>query len=327
MVSEVEPTDTIVVGIDEAGLGPILGPLIVSAAALSVPQGANQADMWQLLSESASPNKKHLAGRLLICDSKKAYTPATGIAFLEKTVLSCLNCTGKTPTSVIELVDALCPDCKGRLAQYPWHKDLSQYRIKFSQDDIAISAGAFSRNLEKNNMALVALRSFCFDVAFYNDMIGKVNNKSTVLFMAVCSLVDQIIKGSQHKNYHFIIDRQGGRTKYTRLLRTMFPEMELKVLAEKENFSSYQLGTSYKQVKIDFAVRADANFLPACLASMVSKYLREQLMGCINSYFVEKCRQLKPTAGYWTDGKRFLNDLKQIAPEIQYDPNQLIRCR
>jgi hypothetical protein len=60
---------------------------------------------------------------------------------------------------------------------------------------------------------------------------------------------------------------------------------------------------------------------------MVSKYLREKLMACINSYFLEKCRTLKPTAGYWTDGKRFINDLKTIAPQIQYDPNQLIRYR
>ncbi|MBU1260654.1 MAG: hypothetical protein KKE40_05920, partial [Planctomycetes bacterium] len=36
------------------------------------------ADMWQLLSDSISSKKKHLAGRLLICDSKKAYTPSTG---------------------------------------------------------------------------------------------------------------------------------------------------------------------------------------------------------------------------------------------------------
>jgi ribonuclease HII len=320
-------TDTVLVGVDEAGLGPILGPLVVSAACFSVPAAGNQADMWHLLGESVASNKKHLAGRLLICDSKKAYTPSTGIAFLEKTVLSCLGYLGKTPASVTELIDMLCPACKSRLAEYPWHKDHCQRYIKFNHDDIAISAGAFARNLDKIGMALVALKSFCFDVAFYNDMIQKVNNKSTVLFMAVCSLIDEIIKGTQHRNYHFIIDRQGGRTKYTRQLRTMFPEMELKVLKEEQNFSSYQLGTSYKNVKIDFATKADTTFLPVCLASMVSKYLREQLMNCINSYFVEKCRNLKPTAGYWTDGKRFINDLKQIAPEIQYDPNQLIRCR
>ena len=327
-------TDTVLVGIDEAGLGPILGPLVVSAACFSVPADKIQADMWPLLSDSVSSSKKHLAGRLLICDSKKAYTPATGIAFLEKTVLSCLGIFDKTPRSITELIDALCPACKNRLAQYPWHKERYNHLIKFNQDDIAISAGTFGRNLEKHNMSLIALKSFCFDVAYYNDMIGKVNNKSTVLFMAVCSLVDEIIKDTQHKNFHFIIDRQGGRTKYTRLLRTMFPEMELKILDENDNISSYELfteprptGSGVKNIRIDFAVKADANFLPACLASMVSKYLREQLMGCINSYFVEKCQNLKPTAGYWTDGKRFLNDLKTIAPQIQYDPHQLIRCR
>ncbi len=320
-------TDTVLAGIDEAGLGPILGPLIVSAACFSVPVAGNQADMWQLLGESVSAQKKHLAGRLLICDSKKAYTPSTGIAFLEKTVLSCLGYLGKTPTSITELIDILCPACKNRLAEYPWHKDLSHRDIKFNRDDIKISAGAFSRNLEEHNMALIALKSFCFDVAFYNDMIQKVKNKSTVLFMAVCSLVDEIIHSTQHRNYHFIIDRQGGRTRYTRQLRTMFPDMELKVLDENSSISSYQLNTTYKQVKIDFAVKADAVFLPACLASMVSKYLREQLMNCINSYFLEKCRNLKPTAGYWTDGKRFINDLKTITPQIQFDPNQLIRCR
>lgn len=327
-------TDMIITGIDEAGLGPILGPLIVSSAAFRVPDDKKEANFWRLLSTSVSASKKRLAGRLLICDSKKAYTPAIGIAFLEKTVLSCLEILNKTPKTVMDLVDALCPACKERLLQYPWHKEPFIHRIKFNKDDIAISAGAFGRNLEKHNMSLVSLNSFCFDVAYYNDMINKINNKSTVLFMAVCGLIDRTIKENACENYHFIIDHQGGRTKYTRHLRTMFPEMELKVLKEDSTISSYQLsteprpsGSGIKNIKLDFAVKADNDFLPVSLASMAGKYLREQLMICINNYFVQKCRNLRPTAGYWTDGKRFINDLKTIAPEIQYNPHQLIRCR
>ncbi|MDD5010612.1 MAG: hypothetical protein PHQ00_00640 [Phycisphaerae bacterium] len=319
--------DTVMVGIDEAGLGPILGPLVVSAAAFSVPADKIGADMWQLLSDSISAKKKHLAGRLLICDSKKAYTPSTGTVHLEKTVLACLKYLSKTPNSVAQLVDSLGSDSKQRLLGCPWYKSIETQKIDFNADEISIAAGAFGKNLEKNGIALIGLKSYCLEAGHYNQMIEKIRNKSKVVFHLVCRLIDEVIKSSQHRNYHFRIDRQGGRTRYGQLLRTMFPEMALKILDETDTSSSYELSTSYKTVRLEFVVKADELYLPAALASMASKYLREQLMASLNSYFVEKCSRLKPTAGYWTDGKRFLNDLKVIAPQIQFNPAQLVRSR
>jgi hypothetical protein len=67
--------------------------------------------------------------------------------------------------------------------------------------------------------------------------------------------------------------------------------------------------------------------LPVSLASMVSKYLRELFMSSINRYFAGFCPDLKPTAGYWKDGLRFVNDLKKNLPDVQYDTGLLIRCR
>ncbi|MFA5292257.1 MAG: hypothetical protein WC496_04395 [Phycisphaerae bacterium] len=320
-------TDTVVAGIDEAGLGPILGPLVVSSACFSVPAEKIGADMWQLLADGVSSNKKHLAGRLLICDSKKAYNSTIGTGFLEKTVLSCLKCLSKTPDSVAQLVDSLSPDSKQKLLDCPWYKNIGLQKMNYNADEISISAGAFERSLEKNAMALITLNSVCLEAAYYNELIGKIRNKSNVVFQIVCRLIDEVIKGSQHRNYQFRIDRQGGRMRYGQPLRTMFPDMTLKVLDETDTASSYELSTSYKTVKLDFAVNADGFYLPTALASMTSKYLREQLMASLNGYFLEKCSQLKPTAGYWTDGKRFLNDLKVIAPHIEYNPAQLIRCR
>jgi ribonuclease HII len=320
-------TDTIAVGIDEAGLGPILGPLVVSAAAFSMPAEKMGADMWQSLADSVASNKKHLAGRLLICDSKKAYNPSIGISHLEKTVLSCLKCLSKTPHTAAELVDTLGCDSMPRLLECPWYKNIDRQKISFNADEISISAGALEKNLDKNGMALIAMKSHCLEAAHYNELIEKIRNKSKVVFQIVCKLIDHVIHSTQHRNYYFKIDRQGGRMRYGESIRTMFPDMALKILDENDSFSSYEMSTSYKTVKLDFTVGADDIYLPTSLASMASKYLREQLMVSFNSYFVEKCSQLKPTAGYWTDGKRFLNDLKVIAPHIQFNPAQLIRCR
>ena len=208
-----------------------------------------------------------------------------------------------------------------------WIETQNLQKIDYNADEISISAGAMERSLEKNGMGLIGLRSVCMDAGYFNEMIGKIRNKSSVVFQIVCKLVNEIIHSTQHRNYNFKIDRQGGRMRYAQPLMTMFGGMELKVLEENDNVSSYELSTSYKTLKLEFAVGADDIYLPTSLASMASKYLREQLMASLNGYFLEKCNLLKPTAGYWTDGKRFLNDLKTIAPQIQYDPRQLIRCR
>lgn len=80
-------------------------------------------------------------------------------------------------------------------------------------------------------------------------------------------------------------------------------------------------------MRLHFLVGADERLLPVSLASMVSKYLRELLVGNINRYFVGFHTDLRPTAGYWKDGLRFIEDLKRNVPHIPFDSNQLIRCR
>ena len=45
------------------------------------------------------------------------------------------------------------------------------------------------------------------------------------------------------------------------------------------------------------------------LASLLAKYARECAMTLFNTYWLEKGQDLKGTAGYYTDGRRFLKDL------------------
>ncbi|MEA3225650.1 MAG: hypothetical protein U9Q07_06830, partial [Planctomycetota bacterium] len=126
---------------------------------------------------------------------------------------------------------------------------------------------------------------------------------------------------------HVVVDRQGGRVHYRRVLQRMFDDMELRILRETPATSSYELKAGDKDMRLHFVVKADERFLPVSLASMTSKYLRELLVGNINRYFNSFSADLKPTAGYWTDGLRFIEDIKTNLPDVGFNSEQLIRSR
>ena len=60
---------------------------------------------------------------------------------------------------------------------------------------------------------------------------------------------------------------------------------------------------------------------------MLSKYLRELMVDNINRYFAGFHMNLRPTAGYWKDGLRFIEDLRTNLPHVEFNSDQLIRCR
>ncbi|MFZ0035238.1 MAG: hypothetical protein WAK60_09675 [Sedimentisphaerales bacterium] len=317
----------ILAGIDEAGFGPILGPLVVSSSVFSLPNNFLTADLWQILRKSVANQRKHLAGRLLITDSKKAYSKQKGIGHLQRTVLACLECLGKKPTTLTELLTLLSPDCIERLNDYPWHRNIADCRISIDASDMAIASSVLKEDLASSGIELLELKSCCLDVAYYNKMVGSVKNKASILFTAVSQLIKNVFDNFAGDYLQVIIDRQGGRTRYRRSLERMFPDMELKILLEGPAASSYELKANGRQMRLHFVVAADQRFFPVSLASMVSKYLRELLVDNINRYFTGFLPDLKPTAGYWKDGLRFIDDLKKNIPHVSFDSNQLIRCR
>ncbi len=317
----------VLVGIDEAGYGPLLGPLVVSSTAFSLPDSLLKANLWKLLSDSVGQKKRTLAGRLLVTDSKKAYHKSRDLHHLQKPVLACLNCLGKVPENIGGLIESLAPDCASRLANYPWYKNLQDYPLSSDPADISIASSVLKSNLTSNRMEILALESRCLDVAHYNTMVGNVKNKANVLFTAISSLMKNSLDRFGTDNLQIVVDRQSGRVDYTRPLRLMFPNMELKVIRQDKKIGSYELAGNNQKMRLHFAVDADNRYLPVSLASMASKYLRQLLVGRINHYFISHHPTLKPTAGYWKDGLRFIKDLKQNVPHLQYESAQLIRCR
>jgi len=315
------------VGIDEAGFGPILGPLVVSSSTFSLPHHLLTSDLWQVLRKSVADKRRHLAGRLLIADSKKAHNKSLGIKHLQRTVLAALKCLGEEPTTLTELLSLLCPDCIEQLSEYPWYKKVDSQMLTADKADIAIVSQVLSDDLSANGIELLELKSRCLDVAYYNKMVGSVKNKANVLFTATSRLIKNAFDNFAGDDLQIMIDRQGGRVRYRKILQRMFPDMKLKILRESQQNSSYELQANGRFMRLHFVVGADDRFLPVSLASMVSKYLRELLVYNINRYFAGFGADLRPTAGYWKDGLRFIEEIKTNLPHVKYDNNQLIRLR
>jgi ribonuclease HII len=317
----------VLVGIDEAGFGPILGPLVVSSSTFALPHHLLTSDLWQVLQKSLSDKRKRLAGRLLVADSKKAYSRALGIGHLERTVLTVLKCLGKEPATLGELLDLLAPRFLEQLCDYPWYEGAGTGALSADLAGREIASAALTRDLAANGIELLGLRSCPLEVAHYNKMVAAVKNKADVLFTATSSLIKHAFDNSQSDELQVIVDRQGGRVRYRNNLQRIFEDTELTILRETPTTSSYELKGQGKRMRVHFVVGADGRFLPVSLASMVSKYLRELLMGNINSYFAGFGAGLKPTAGYWKDGLRFIQDIKTNLPHVKFDSNQLVRCR
>src|SRR5262245_60171178 len=93
----------ILIGMDEAGYGPNLGPLVVTVTAWDVPGAPGDADLWSAFSDvlTAAPDRGD--ERLHVGDSKQVYSPGKGIAALERSVLTALGLAGWAPTGFREL--------------------------------------------------------------------------------------------------------------------------------------------------------------------------------------------------------------------------------
>ena len=285
-----------------------------------------------LAEKAVSKQKSGLRGRLLITDSKKAYTRKAGPVHLRRTVLAALKSLDPPypshPSSPDELLNILCPLCAPRLAGYPWYSRLDTQQLGADSSDLDIAANVFRLTLAENHMQLIRLSSRCLDVGYYNKMVSNVRNKARVLFTAVAGLIQEVFdSASAGENLQVVVDRQGGRINYRDPLQRMFPDFDIAVLRQDENDSSYELTGRGKTMRIHFVVKADLRFMPVSLASMTSKYLREVLVGSINGYFLQHCPQIKPTAGYWKDGLRFVEDINNHPGDLQYDEDKLVRSR
>ncbi len=98
----------LLIGMDEAGLGPNLGPFVVAATVWEVPSPPGGFDFWTAFDTVLTPTPGANDPRLHVADSKRVFQPGSGIASLERGVWTALRLCGVVATTLGDLCDVLC---------------------------------------------------------------------------------------------------------------------------------------------------------------------------------------------------------------------------
>ena len=318
---------TVVAGIDEAGYGPLLGPLVVAAAAYRL-DGPRRARALDRLVGDATVAARGLPTE----DSKKLYSGGASLARLETSALGHIALArGALPVRVAALLDLAVDPQPGEWDQLPWYAGTLTRRPlprDASLDELIERTAWQEQRLASSGLAVAALLAAPVPVPRFNRHAGAAGSKATTLFGCTSQLIEALVKRFHDDELHIHVDRQGGRIHYGALLQQSFPFAPLTTVHERPAESLYRLDWPDRApVTIDFRVKADTARTPVALASILAKLLREQCMGALNDWFLARRPGLRPTAGYGTDGRRFADEVADLLVAEGLDPALLIRCR
>lgn len=314
---------TLLLGTDEAGYGPNLGPLVITGSLWNSP--SDLTDLFPLLADVLA--EKPTAGRIHVADSKKVYQSSSGIERLELSVLSILFALhNKRPADSAELGQLL-----GFSAPQSFWLDATPLPLplKADPDHIQHCGQRLREAWNTSGCPLIQIRTRCLFADEFNRLVQKLGNKATLLSTATLDIANRLMKLSTKHPADRIIavcDKHGGRSKYAGLLQEFVTEQLVRIEIEGLRQSTYSWHENQTDIEFNF-VAGGESFLPTAVASMVSKYVREIFMTRWNQFWQREVPDVKPTKGYPLDAKRFKHDIKSRLEQLGVEESSFWRFR
>jgi ribonuclease HII len=318
-----------VVGIDEAGYGPNLGPLVQAAVALHLPD--HDLAGWETLKPVVRRCGEKADGRLLIDDSKKVYTRG-GFAALERSVIL----TAPWSCSVAEMIRKAGLDAyREELLTESWYDPAETLPIIMDPESRSREYESAFTSLSIDRSSEFCIGSMVASIVpsqRFNRICDEHGSKAAVLGRGLVEIIGQLreeLSGIQGRNgpIHISCDKMGGRNFYAAMLQEAFPEGWIVAERESADESRYRVEMLDRPVTITFRPRADGDSVAVALASMLCKYLREVCMRQFNRFWAKHVPGIQPTAGYPVDAKRFFAEIKPAMEKLGLTDDQVWRKR
>jgi len=297
----------LLIGTDEAGYGPNLGPLVVVATAWSLPEELNPNELWQSLAGVLTNQYRADDRRLYVADSKAVYSAGDGLESLEVPVLAFLQSLGVGAGRIDVLAASVCADdFQMRFLAEPWNQgELQPLPLDSCWDHVTEWTEQLRTAMTESDVTLVGIRARILFPEEFNALGAETDSKGSVLSTATLQLVRGLCDRFPGLPTSVFCDKHGGRNRYDEVIATQFDDRFVFRLEESRERSRYRMDN------LEFCFRTKAeSLLPVALASMTAKYLRELFMRQFNRWWQPQIPGLRATQGYPVDAKRFLQEIE-----------------
>ncbi len=312
----------------------MLGPLALGLWAVEFEKPIEldcESALWGDLQEAVTQVPKRGEERLVVADSKKVFQRSPlGWRRLEATALALgkpdhRNNSGqrKTPLRLVDLLPPGHPELEA-----PWYACLpAELPIACPATDLDDHRERLQRALHVRGARVCRAALRLLPARELNHSFARTQSKAATAWIEVVAFLADLMANFGQKGVYAVVDRQGGRKRYGDLLARDFPGCGVLAERESKERSDYWVYGPDGDLWISFRVGAEEQSLPTAAASCLAKYGREVSMRAFNDYFHGPLPDLAPTAGYVTDGRRWMLGAQEWLKSAPFSQSDLVRQR